>query len=66
MFGIALAPASIEVLTPHSPLALSLHAFAQRNEELRIANKEKGLLTKQLEVFADSRFPSYTSAVTLL
>ena len=66
MFGTVLAPASIEILTPHSPLALSLHAFAQRNEELRIANKEKEMLTKQLEVCADSRFASYTSAVTLL
>ena len=66
MFETVLTPAFIEILTPHSLLALSLHVFTQRNEELRIANKEKGLLTKQLEVFADSRFPSYTSAVTLL
>ena len=58
MFETVLTPASIEILTPHSLLALSLHVFTQRNEELRIANKEKDVLTKQLEVCADSPFAS--------
>ena len=58
MFETVLTPASIEILTPHSLLALSLHVFTQRNEELRSSNEKKDMLIKQLEVSVDSQFAS--------